>query len=63
MDPLFSVEEMAHYLSMKKSRIYNLIFKKQIPYIKIGSSVRFKPEEILKWLDGQGGQIAAGGNG
>ncbi|OQX84670.1 MAG: hypothetical protein B6D55_08650 [Candidatus Omnitrophica bacterium 4484_70.2] len=47
---LLSVEEVAHYLNLKKQTIYNWLHNKKITGIKIGKVWRFEKEEIDKWL-------------
>jgi excisionase family DNA binding protein len=47
---LIDVQEASIFLNMKKSRLRNLVFQKQIPFLKIGASVRFDKGELLRWL-------------
>ncbi|MBN1621438.1 MAG: excisionase family DNA-binding protein [Endomicrobiales bacterium] len=42
--------ELSKYLSIKKSTIYDLVYKKSIPYIKIGRLLRFNRETIDQWI-------------
>lgn len=48
---LMTIEEAALFLNLKVSKIRKDIFNKAIPYYKIGSLVRFKKDELTKWLD------------
>lgn len=48
---LMTIEEAALFLNLKVSKIRKDIFNKAIPYYKIGSLVRFKKDELMKWLD------------
>ena len=48
---LMTIEEAALFLNLKVSKIRKDIFYKTIPYYKIGSLIRFKKDELLKWLD------------
>lgn len=48
---LMTIEEAALFLNLKVSKIRKDIFNKAIPYYKIGSLIRFKKDELLKWLD------------
>jgi excisionase family DNA binding protein len=50
---LMTVEEAALFLNLKVSKIRKDIFNKAIPYYKIGSLIRFKKIELLKWLEGK----------
>lgn len=51
---LISIPMLAKQLSLKESHVRNLVFKKKIPFIKIGRLVRFKPDEVIKFLEAQG---------
>ena len=51
MNELLSMEEVAKLLSVKISWIRSLVFKKQIPYLKIGKHIRFSTTEIEKWVE------------
>lgn len=43
---LLTVDEVAKILKLKPMTIRLKMYKGQIPYIKIGNSVRFKQEDI-----------------
>ena len=43
---LFTIDEMAQLTSLKVSHLRSLIFKKKVPYIKIGRLIRFKLSEF-----------------
>ena len=36
---------------LKESRIYNLVFNKKIPHRKLGSTILFRKEELIEWLE------------
>ena len=46
-----TVEELCQLLKLKKSYIYDLTYRKKIPFIKIGRHLRFDLEEIQKWIE------------
>lgn len=46
-----TVEQAAYLLGLKLSRIRHMIFRKQIPYIKIGASIRFDKTELKNWIN------------
>lgn len=48
---LITMKEAADYLNISKNRLYYMVFKKAIPYIKIGASTRFSPEALEVWLN------------
>lgn len=48
---LIDTKQAAAYLNMKVSRLRNLVFIKQIPFLKIGASVRFNKSDLVAWLE------------
>jgi len=51
MGKLLTVEEIAEYLSLKPSTIYQWTHQGFIPHVKLGNRVRFKVSQIEKWLE------------
>ena len=51
MDQLLTVEEIAEYLNLKPSTIYQWTHQGFIPHIKVGNRVRFRINHIEKWLE------------
>ena len=51
METIYTVPEVAEYLKMSKSKVYYLIQRREIPYIKIGRNVRIRQEDLVKWLE------------
>ena len=49
-DELMDVGEVANYLKTKKSSIYDKVHSKSIPFLKYGSSLRFKRKDVDIWL-------------
>ncbi len=49
---LLTVSEAASMLNLKVGRVRAAIFRREIPYIKIGALVRLNRTELIKWLDG-----------
>lgn len=49
---LMNSSEAASYLRVSLSRIRYEVHLGRIPHIKIGRSVRFEREELLKWIEG-----------
>ena len=50
---LLTIREASEFLKMKESWIRSAIFKREIPYIKVGALIRFNKSELLKWLERQ----------
>ncbi len=49
---LISIDELASMLRIHKGTIYNWVYRRKIPYVKVGRLVRFDLNEITKYLDG-----------
>lgn len=48
---LLTIDELVQLINIKKSAVYDLVFRKKIPYIKIGNRLRFREDMIQNWLD------------
>ncbi len=48
---LFTVRELSEIIRLKKSSIYSLVYRKAIPYVKIGSKILFKLSDIEKFIE------------
>jgi excisionase family DNA binding protein len=48
---LLTIEEASTFLNLKVSKLRRDVFMKAIPYYKFGSLIRFKKDELLKWVD------------
>jgi excisionase family DNA binding protein len=51
MHKLLTIKEIAEYLQVKTSTIYQWTHQGYIPHIKLGNHVRFRINRIDKWLD------------
>ena len=47
------VEGLAGWLGIEVVFVRRLVAERRIPFVKIGRLVRFDPEEIAAWIDGQ----------
>ena len=47
---VMDIKELAEYLGIGQSTIYNLIRQKKIPASKIGKQYRFSREVVDSWL-------------
>ena len=45
------IKELSSYIKIKEKTIYYLVSKGRVPHYRIGKLVRFKKEEIDKWMD------------
>jgi excisionase family DNA binding protein len=48
---LLNITELSSFLNLKIASIYDLVYRKQIPYTKIGNRLRFDVGLIDKWLE------------
>jgi excisionase family DNA binding protein len=48
-DRLLKAAEVAELLRVKESTIYKWVHYGYIPHIKLGSSLRFNRDSVLKW--------------
>ncbi|HAZ13926.1 MAG: hypothetical protein A2X86_08160 [Bdellovibrionales bacterium GWA2_49_15] len=50
---LLTIKEASAFLKMKESWIRSAVFKRDIPYIKMGALIRFNKNELHQWLERQ----------
>jgi excisionase family DNA binding protein len=50
MDELWDIGRLSQYLGIKKSTLYAMIERKEVPFYRIGRLARFRPTEIDEWL-------------
>jgi excisionase family DNA binding protein len=50
---VFDVKELAGYLKVNESWVYNQVHLKTIPHFKCGKYLRFKKSNIDKWIDSE----------
>ena len=48
---LLTTEETAKLLNVKMSWLRSAIFRRAIPYIKVGQLVRFRKQDLKAWLE------------
>ena len=48
---LLNINEASHYLNLKVSKLRMMVFKREIPLLKIGRLVRFNKQELDNWLE------------
>jgi len=51
MEKLLTVEQMADYLQVKPSTIYQWTHQRFIPHVKLGNRIRFRVSKVEKWLE------------
>ncbi len=53
MKELLGVREIANWLGVPPSWIYDRVRTERIPFYKIGKYVKFDPQEVKVWLKSQ----------
>lgn len=51
MQKLLTVEEIADYLQVKPSTIYQWTHQGFIPHVKLGNRVRFRLSRVDRWIE------------
>ena len=50
-DRLLDIKELSEYLHIPVKSIYDLKYRRKIPYLKIGQRLRFRKSKIDSWLE------------
>jgi excisionase family DNA binding protein len=50
-ESLWTVAELSGRTKIAKSTIYEWVQQEYIPHIKVGGCIRFRPSEVMTWLD------------
>jgi excisionase family DNA binding protein len=48
---ILTIEELSAYLKISRFTIYDWVYHKRIPYLKLGRYLRFKKELIDEWIE------------
>lgn len=48
-----NIKDVADYLKVRRSTIYNFVEQKSIPHYRLGRQIRFRKEDIDRWMAGQ----------
>jgi len=51
MKNLITVPILATKTGLSKKAIYNCVERGTIPYLRLGTAIRFDPKEIADWLE------------
>lgn len=47
---LWSVPRLAEYLDVPIMTVRDWVYKRQIPFVKVGRHIRFQPSDVQRWL-------------
>ena len=50
-EPLWTVADVAGYLSVTDRTIRSWMVAHRLPYLKIGGAVRFRQDEVARWSE------------
>lgn len=50
---ILTIPEVASFLKISKSKIYNLVARNEIPHLKIGRNVRIRLVDLEEWIKKQ----------
>jgi excisionase family DNA binding protein len=50
-NPLLTIEQVFTYLGVKRSKVYNLIERGELPVVRIGRSVRIHPDAVREYVE------------
>ncbi|MBR7688337.1 methylation-associated defense system helix-turn-helix domain-containing protein MAD1 [Acinetobacter nosocomialis] len=59
IEQIMTVKDIAAYLKLNERTVYRLVSSAKIPAFKVGTSWRFKKEEIDNWIVQQHNQISS----
>lgn len=51
IDSLMTIQDVSRFLKISEGTIRDWIFKRKIPFRKIGRAIRFKQSEIERWIN------------
>ena len=51
MERLMTAKQVSELIEVKPSTVYQWVHVGLIPYVKLGKCVRFKKDELLRWVD------------
>jgi excisionase family DNA binding protein len=60
-EALWTVDQLAAYLAVGTKGIYRMASSGSIPSVHVGGRLRFRPAEIVAWLDRQASPAYGGG--
>lgn len=50
MKQYLNIDELADFLNLSKSKLYEMTSKRKIPFLRVGRRVLFDPERIERWM-------------
>ena len=50
-DELMTTRQLMEFLSLSRTKIWELVNKEQLPALKIGGDYRYRRTEVIEWLE------------
>lgn len=50
-DELMTTRQLMEFLSLSRTKIWELVNKEQLPAFKIGGDYRYRRTEVIEWLE------------
>ena len=54
MERLMTAKQVSELIEVRPSTVYQWVHAGLIPYVKLGKCVRFKKDELFRWIDKNG---------
>ena len=51
VDKVFTIPEIAAYMKISKSKINDLVYRKEIPHLRVGRNVRIRESDFLRSVE------------
>ena len=51
MERLMTAKQVSELIEVKPATVYQWVHVGLIPYVKLGKCVRFKKDELFRWID------------
>ena len=52
-DWLMNIEELCSLLSLSRAKVYRMVRQGELPYVRLGGSIRFRYRALLDWMKGR----------
>lgn len=50
MEALLKIKDVSELIGTSPAGVYKMIYNRQIPFVKLGKRIRFKPAQISAWI-------------
>jgi prophage regulatory protein len=53
MEKIYTVPQVAEYLQISRSKMYDWVKQGKIPHVRIGRNVRIRESDLQAWIEAQ----------